>query len=313
MPTGILDIGSNTVHLIVLHPAPHARPTAIAQQRWVVPLMQYLDGDDALVPDGVQALSAAVDQALAFAEEQGVDQLVGMATSAFREIANGREVLRELERRANTDIQVLTGSDESEFTFVAARRWAGWGSGRLLVCDIGGSSLQIAQGGDEIPDQAFSLPLGAGRLTHQFLPDQPASAGQVAALRDHIQAVLATISDSFGAHSPDLTLGTSKLLRSLGQLAGSPVRGGADERTRVVSLAAIDDWAERLGRMSLEARAELPGMTPERALMMHAAALVASETLRQLGVSEFQTCPWALREGVLLQHSDQMSGSSSDY
>lgn len=307
---GILDIGSNTVHLLVLDPTPHARPAPLAQERSIVPIMQHLDAQGALTPEGMTLVLDGVRLALQAAETHRVDELIGMATSALREIPNGRHVLDRAAELAGTHFHVLTGAEESEFTFVAARRWAGWGAGRLLVCDIGAGSLQLALGAAELPEQAFSLPLGAGRLTHQFIADDPATPEQREALAEQVHSTLAQAATSLADRPPDRVLGTSKMLRSLGRLAG--FRRHHVMEGRVLRLEQLEDWTDRLGRMELTARLQLPGMTSERAHQVFAGAVIATEMMRTLGIEELETCPWALREGMVLQYIDPLGGSSQN-
>lgn len=302
---GILDIGSNTVHLLVINPTPHAFPAPLAQERTIVPLMRHLDASGAITDEGIELLLQSVRTAVAAAEQYDIDEMVGMATSALREIPNGPDVLRRVGEVAGTEIRVLTGTEEAEFTFIAARRWAGWGAGRMLVCDIGGGSLQIAQGASGMPDQAFSLPLGSGRLTHQFITSDPAAPEQREALAEQVRATLQHVTQPLAsAHRPDTVLGTSKVLRSLGRLAGhAHPRGG-----RVLRLDALADWTQRLGHMDLSQRLQLPGMTAERAHHVYAGAVTATELMRAMQVDEMETCPWALREGLLLQYIDPLGG-----
>ncbi|MCT1458174.1 Ppx/GppA family phosphatase [Aestuariimicrobium sp. p3-SID1156] len=306
---GILDVGSNTVHLLVLDPAPHARPAPLAQERRIVPLMLHLDQSGGITAEGMGMLTAAVTDCVNLAREWGVTELVGMATSALHEIPHGRDAVRHVEDLAGIPLRVLTGAEEAEFTFIAARRWAGWGAGRLLVCDIGGGSLQLAQGASELPAQAFSLPLGAGLLTHQFLPSDPGGREECETLVQHVRATLAHVISPLTSSAPDRVLGTSKMLRSLGRLAG--FRRTHTMEGRILRRDHLEDWTERLGRMPLDARLQLPGMTPERARQVFAGAVVASETMRALNIDELETCPWALREGVLLQFIDPRNNFDS--
>ena len=94
--------------------------------------------------------------------------------------------------RAETGValQVLSGVDESRLTFLAVRRWYGWSAGRIINIDIGGGSLELSSGVDEEPEVALSLPLGAGRLTREWLPDDPPGRRRVAMLRDWLATEL---------------------------------------------------------------------------------------------------------------------------
>ena len=99
---------------------------------------------------------------------------MAFATSAVREAGNSADVLDRVRAETGVDLQVLSGEDEARLTFLAVRRWYGWSAGRLLCLDIGGGSLELAVGMDEEPELAFSVPLGAGRLTRtRFRSDPP--------------------------------------------------------------------------------------------------------------------------------------------
>lgn len=224
MRLGVIDIGSNTVHLLVMDARPGARPVPQASHKTTVRLMRFLQEDGAISDEGVAALCQAVEDAAGVGREHGVDDTMALATSAVREARNGAEVLAELERRAGVPIEVLGGSEEAELTFLAARRWYGWGAGRLLLLDIGGGSLEIATGLDETPDVALSVPLGAGRTTKEFLlPEDPPRPEDVERLRRHVRAVLAdAVGPVLDAPTPDHVVATSKTFRSLARLAGLP-------------------------------------------------------------------------------------------
>jgi exopolyphosphatase/guanosine-5'-triphosphate,3'-diphosphate pyrophosphatase len=116
-------------------------------------------------------------------------------------------------------------------TFLAARRWCGWSAGRLAVLDIGGGSLELAVGADEHPDNAESVPLGAGRLTREWFSDDPPPRSEITALEGHLDAVLAPVARRLRRDGdPDLAVGTSKTFRSLARLtgAGKPVLTAAE-------------------------------------------------------------------------------------
>lgn len=304
---GVLDIGSNTVHLAVVDAAYTARPVQAAGARTVVRIMRYLQPDGSLSGEGVAAMLTAVDDAVRLARESAVDEMLPMATSALRDATNGSEVLAAIGERVGQPVRVLSGEDESRLTFLAARRWHGWAAGRLLVLDIGGGSLEIASGVDEEPDLAASLPLGAGRMTMAFLPDDPPAPAQVEALREHVRATLApTVAAFERLPAPDHVVATSKTFRSLARLAGMQVESvGPDDRWRM-RRAQLADWVPRLARITAEDRTALPGITPERTFQIVAGGVVAVETMRALGVDEVEICPWALREGAILRRLDHI-------
>ncbi len=183
MRLGVLDVGSNTVHLLVVDAHPGARPLPAHSHKAELRLAELLDEAGAIGPLGVDRLVATVTEALRAAEDKGCEDVLPFATSAVREATNADQVLERVRIETGVDLAVLSGEEEARLTFLAARRWFGWSAGKLLVLDIGGGSLEIAVGIDEEPDTAVSLPLGAGRLTGAWLPDDPAQPEQVRALR----------------------------------------------------------------------------------------------------------------------------------
>jgi exopolyphosphatase/guanosine-5'-triphosphate,3'-diphosphate pyrophosphatase len=176
MRLGVLDVGSNTVHLLVVDAHPGAHPTPMHDDRWLLRLAEQIGDDGQLSKAGEKALLQAVQEACKQAEKQGCEELLALVTSAIRDASNGLEVLDRIRQRTGVHLQVLTGEDEARLTFLAVRRWFGWSAGRLLVLDIGGGSLELAAGVDEDPDVALSVPLGAGRMTRRFLPEAVSGA-----------------------------------------------------------------------------------------------------------------------------------------
>ena len=308
MRLGVLDVGSNTVHLLVVDAHPGARPIPTASQKWVLRLMRYLEPDGAISDIGIAAILVAVADAVDAAREEGIEELLAFATSAIREATNGDDVLARVAQETGVELQVLSGDDEARLTFLAVRRWYGWSARRVLLFDIGGGSLEIAQGVDEGPDVARSLPLGAGRSTVAFLPDDPPSSAQVANLRGHARAVLA---DAMGAFrdlpAPDHVVGSSKTIRSLARLAGTIEEGVGSTERNVLSRRGLDDWTPRLAKIPADARPALPGITVDRTFQIVAGAVVLSEAMRAFRVNELEVSPWALREGLILRRLDRLS------
>ncbi len=143
MRLGVLDVGSNTVHLLVVDAYQGARPVPAFSHKAELRLGDHLDDANRLTPDCAMQLRDFVHEALRIAEDKGVQELLAFATSAVRDADNGDELLAWIQAETHVDIRVLPGPDESRLTFLAARRWFGWSSGRLLVLDIGGGSLEI--------------------------------------------------------------------------------------------------------------------------------------------------------------------------
>jgi exopolyphosphatase / guanosine-5'-triphosphate,3'-diphosphate pyrophosphatase len=231
--------------------------------------------------------------------------MTGFATSAVRDARNSDAVLEHVRARTGVDIEVLPGEDEARLTFLAVRRWFGWSSGRLAVFDIGGGSLEIAVGSDEAPDVAQSLPLGAGRLTREHL-----AAGvdddAVRRLRRTIRAGIAADAGAVTRSAPDHSVATSKTFRSLARICGAAPSVEGPLVRRVLDAAVLRETVPKLLGMSPDEVAELPGVSPSRAHQVVAGALVAEAVMDLFDLAELEICPWALREGIILERLDQI-------
>ena len=309
MRLGVLDVGSNTVHLLVVDARPGSHPDPVRSHKTELRLAELLGPDGALGAPGRALLVQAVADARQAADEEQVEDLVAFATSAVREAADGARALDEVREQTGVDLEVLPGEQEAAMTFLAVRRWFGWSSGRLLCLDIGGGSLEIACGRDEVPDVAVSVPLGAGRLTRDRLPGDPPSARDVAALREHVWQQLAPVVPRVvqdGRH--DRAVVTSKTFRSLARLDGAAPSALGPGVPRHLSRRGLEMIVERVIPMTAAERAQLPGVSVSRAPQLLAGALVALETLTAFGLERVEVCPWAMREGVVLRRLDWLVG-----
>jgi exopolyphosphatase/guanosine-5'-triphosphate,3'-diphosphate pyrophosphatase len=303
MRLGVLDVGSNTVHLQVVDTYPGARPNPTFNYKEELRLTQYLGDDEQISEEGVSKLRDCIKNAIEKSLEAQTQELLPFATSALRGAKNGDEIIKNINKDFQIDLQVLSGEEEAKLTFLAARRWFGWSSGRLLVVDIGGGSLEMAVGTDESPEIAVSLPLGAARLTKDFLKGDPYSEKSVRNLRDHVENSLEQILPTMVKHQEsDRAIATSKTLRTLARLCGDWFDGTGNN----ISIDAIRKISNKLADMDTPARAKLPGVSENRASQIVAGAFVAESVMRNLDLKNLEVCPWALREGVVLKWMDWM-------
>ena len=307
MRLGVLDVGSNTVHFLVVDAHQGGRPLPVFSHKAELHLGDHME-DDRLSASVTRQLRAFVDEALQIAEDKGVEEMLAFATSAVRDADNGDEVLAAVREGTGVDIRVLPGEEEARLTFLACRRWFGWSSGRVLMLDIGGGSLEIAAGLDEEPDVAISLPLGAARLTRDWLTGDPPKPEQVRQLRKHVRAEIARRAvDVAKAGTPDRAVATSKTFRQLARISGAAPSAEGVYVRRTVTHEDVTDLSKRLAAMTADQRAELPGVSLVRAPQLAAGALVADAAMDLLGLTEQEICPWALREGVLLRRIDTLA------
>ncbi|WDZ85499.1 Ppx/GppA phosphatase family protein [Micromonospora cathayae] len=311
MRLGVLDVGSNTVHLLVVDAHHGAHPWPAHSEKAVLRLAEQLGPDGALTDAGADALVAAVGTAREAATRLDTEDLLAFATSAVRDATNAAEVLARVREETGVRLEVLAGADEARLTFLAVRRWFGWSAGRLLALDIGGGSLEIAAGIDEYPDVAVSLPLGAGRLTRDRLAVDPTSAAPPPAevvddLREYVDGMLDPVVEQMTGVGWERPVATSKTFRTLARLAGAaPSSAGlwAPRRLTRTGLRQVLNFVRHIPPAQL---AGLEGVSVGRSHQLLAGAVVAEAVLRRLDVESLDICPWALREGVILRRLDHL-------
>jgi exopolyphosphatase/guanosine-5'-triphosphate,3'-diphosphate pyrophosphatase len=280
-------------------------PTAMSSTKAVLRLAEQIDGDGRMTDAGSDALVSTIKDFTKIAESSGCGEIMAFATSAVRDAVNSDDVLRRVRKTSGLDVVVLSGVDESRLTCLAVRRWYGWQAGRILALDIGGGSLEMSNGVDEEPDIAISLPLGAGRVTREWIQDDPPDRRRIAVLRDWLDAELrGPAKELRSAGKPNLAVGSSKTFRSLARLTGAAPSSAGPRVQRYVTQDGIRQLIAFISRMTTADRAELEGVSADRAPQIVAGALVAEATMRALDIDRLEICPWALREGVILRRLD---------
>lgn len=307
MRLGVLDIGSNTVHLLIVDAHQGAAPLPAWKSKISLRLAEHLKPDGSIDDVAAGQLVDFIREAQARAEDLGVAEFIAFATSAVREAPNGLTVLDAVRRHTGIEVEVLSGEDEARLTFLAVRRWFGWSAGRLLVLDIGGGSLELASGADEEPDVAISVPLGAGRMTRDLLIGDPPSEDDVREARRVTRAALGSVVGKLlRAGEPRIAVATSKTFRQLSRITGAAPSSEGFYVRRTLTRDDVHTWVPKLAAMTAAERARLPGVSESRARQLLAGAIVAEAAMDLLGIEEFEIGPWALREGVILRRIDSL-------
>jgi exopolyphosphatase/guanosine-5'-triphosphate,3'-diphosphate pyrophosphatase len=300
MRLGVLDVGSNTVHLQIMDAHHGAAPLAFQSFKEEIRLAEYLTESGDLSQEGIRTLLATLTRLKNAAKDIKLDDMLAFATSAIREANNSEAVLEAVLENTGVDLQVLSGPDEARFTFLAVRRWVGWSAGDVILLDIGGGSLEIATGYQENPSYSNSVMLGANRMTRQFLSGDPFNEKSLNRLRSHITETLQSLKSEVGDNENRTAIGTSKTFRTLRRIQQNflPELGGS------LTHEGLKIIVPKLSKMTHGQRAELPGVSSSRARQIVAGAMVAEGAMSALGIEKINQCPWALREGIVLQRLD---------
>lgn len=302
MRISVVDVGSNTVRLVVAD-AQDGVPLPVHTAKWRLRLSDDVRPGGPVPEEAVERLVEAVQEADRTAARWGAAGPLAFATAVVRAAPNRQEVLRTVRQRTGVGLYTLPGEVEAELTFLGARRWMGWRSGPLALMDIGGGSFEVAFGRGRMPDFVASLPLGAGRLTHEFFEGQdPPPPELVRALRRKVRHQLRDVAARIRWEGPRTAVATSRTFQQLGRLCGAPAGRHGPFVERQLHRSDLREAVAALAALPSSQRAELPGISAPRALQSLAGAVVGHTAMKLTGIESVTICPWAIREGVLLRH-----------
>lgn len=308
MRLAVLDIGSNSAQLQVVDVSAGAPPLPAHAVKEPTLLAEEIRPDGTLSKIGLDRVTLAVERAVRAATRLGVDQLYPFVTAAVRDAVNRDEIIAHIEAASGIRPQFLSGEEEGTLTYFAVRRWYGWSAGRLLVVDIGGGSMELVLGRDVRPDLAISLPLGAGRLTRQFLAADPPARKQLKALRKHVRDTLCEVLERLRWEGDARrVVATSKTFKQLARLNGAAARRKGPFVPRELTLPALRESIQKLSSVTTAERAGLRGIARSRARQVVAGAIAAETVMTALDITSVEICPWALREGILLRHLENVT------
>jgi exopolyphosphatase/guanosine-5'-triphosphate,3'-diphosphate pyrophosphatase len=304
MQIAAIDIGTNSVHMIVVRVRPDLSFEVVDREKAMVRLgAGGLDGR-ALTADAITATLQALSKFKRIAESHQVDQILAAATSATREARNGGEFLARIEHDTGIRPRVISGTEEARLIHHAAVYGVDVGSARAVVIDVGGGSVEITLGTGATVQLARSFKIGVIRLTERFVKSDPLGHGDERKLVKHILAEIDRHCDQIMEIGFDRVIGTSGTILSLGAVAATAERGTppAELRNLRISAKQIHRLRKNMVALDLKQRLATPALDPRRADLVVGGAVLVDTILRRLGASDVTLCDLALREGLVLDY-----------
>jgi exopolyphosphatase/guanosine-5'-triphosphate,3'-diphosphate pyrophosphatase len=303
MRIAAIDIGTNSIHMIVVRVRPDLSFEVIDREKDMVRLgAGGLDGRS-LTDTAIRAALQTLAKFKRLAESHKVDEIVAAATSATREAENGGDFIAEVHRQTGIAIRVISGTEEARLIHLAAGYGVDVGGTTAVVIDIGGGSVEITLGSASHLTLGKSFKVGVIRLTERFVESDPLSSGHERRLIKHLNRELGSYLDQIAARGFDRVIGTSGTILSLGALASSAAGSRVEDlRNLRVSAKGIHRVRKQLVEADLQERLQMPGMDPRRADLSVAGSILLDTILRRLGGEELTLCDLALREGLVLDY-----------
>ena len=304
MKIAAIDLGSNSIHLVIVEVRPSGGFHVVASEKEMVRL-----GATTLARGHLSAAAMArglevLRKYKRLCQSQRVDKILAVATSAIREARNGEEYLMRIGQKTGIWPRVASGEGEARLIYLAALHSIHLEGRRALVVDLGGGSVELALGTGTKPDWVASEKLGVLRMAERFSRHDPLAGKDEERLEAFVEGALAPHEEAIKAARPFCAIGTSGTILALGRLAHQRETGEDPESLNQITVkaATLAELRESLTRQSLRERLRVPGMDEPRADILPVGAVLLDTILRRFGIEELVLCEWALREGILLDY-----------
>lgn len=301
MRAAVLDLGSNSFHILVAEAGSDGAITPILREREMLHLGALVARHGHIPAGDADRAVATVAHFSELARRTGADPVMPIATAALREATNAAEVVARLSEAAGEQVRVVDGETEARLSYRGVRASVVPSTEPVLVMDLGGGSLEFAIGhGDEV-EWGVSLPLGVGRIMAAAVQDDPPTAADFDRIRTLVDAALSPVLDDLRRHREGDVVAVGGTVRALARIIAMDSSEWLPASLNMfrVQVEAMRDWSHRLGAMSLDERLTVAGMKDTRADHLHVAAVILAHALDRLDITEVTISDWGMREGVL--------------
>lgn len=305
MTIATIDIGTNTVLLLIADVGPHGTIQTVAGAQRIIRLGRNVDASRTIRPEGLDKCADVLAEYREIIRSHGCERTVACGTSALRDASNRDEFLAAMSKRTGITVEVISGDEEALWTFRGGRLVLGPTREECTVLDIGGGSTEFIVGSDETVHFKKSIDIGAVRLTERFIHSDPILPSDESLFRQFLRDQLA---DSLRAIPPSSAL--VGVAGTITTLAAMMQHMTAYDAARIngfrLSMKDLQDMNARLSKSTLAEKKSMPGLQPERADVIHAGAVILEEAMRFLRQPEVIVSDHGLRYGLVLREIERM-------
>jgi exopolyphosphatase/guanosine-5'-triphosphate,3'-diphosphate pyrophosphatase len=301
MKLAAIDIGSNSIHMIVARIDGEGSFDIIAREKEMVRLGERSLAEGVLGEDAQRRGLDTLANFRKIAEGYGVSEIIANATSAVRESRNGPDFIDRVRDEAGVDARIIEGVEEGRLIYLGVREVFDFGARRALIIDIGGGSVELVLADQRREYIVRSLKLGVRRLHDTFLHRDPPAKADLDALRAHVRATVAPVVEAVAHRGFDVVLGTSGTARALAKITATRT-GGSETH---VSRTELGRTVASLAKMTAEERAQAPGIDDKRRDAILEGAILMHTLLDAFGARGFDYCDAALREGMIIDYLER--------
>ena len=293
-----IDIGSNSCRLKIARVVQHSL-RVVHEDREVTRLGTSVFETGLVSPDAMAATLRALKRFYRAVQQHGADQTRAVATAAMRDARNGRAFLAWVRDETGWEVEIISGLEEARLIHRGVVNNEPGTSGRCLLIDVGGGSCEVSLSERKRLKETISLPLGAVRLTEEFLKSDPPAKEEIARMKQFVSRELRKASRRVTPGEVQTVIATSGTAAAL--FEATRIMRKARAKDYMASARDVRRLADKLTKLKNEDRSAIPGIGPRRSEIVVAGAQVYSELLEHFTLAGFRYSDMGLRDGVLAQ------------
>jgi exopolyphosphatase/guanosine-5'-triphosphate,3'-diphosphate pyrophosphatase len=310
---GFIDIGTNSIRLLVVRINPNHSYTVLSQQKQQVRLGEGEFETHEILPEAVERAVVVCKKFVDLGKTFSADEFVVVGTSATREATNQHELLERLRREVKIDVRVVSGLEEARLIYLGISGVVHLGNKNAFFIDIGGGSTEIAVGGDREYLFLDSFKLGAIRLTNRFFSGSggnPVPLTRYKEAQRYVKNEIVLSVQKIKALKPTCAVGSSGTIINLAEIAAKTLHPNKKMDGNTLSYRDLRKVIEMLCALPLEERRKVPGINPERADIIIAGAAILEIFMKELSFKTITVTGRGLEDGLLVDYLSRREGFS---
>ena len=304
-----IDIGTNSVRLLVVRLNPNHSYSILSQQKQQVRLGEGEFEEEEILPDAIERLVVVCKKFTELAQSFNTEEFVAVATSAMREAANQQEILHLLRHESRLDVRVISGQEEARLIYLGVSSGINLEDRQAFFIDIGGGSTEIAIGDKQNYQFLDSFKLGAIRLSNHYLSDnvtEPVSPEGYKKIQQHVKDAIVHSINKINRQKPDLAIGSSGTIMNLAEIAQKAFHENGDSNENILTHKDLRKVIDLLCSLPLEQRRKIPGINPERADIIIPGGAILDVFLKELSFDSIMITSRGLQDGLLVDYLSRM-------
>jgi exopolyphosphatase / guanosine-5'-triphosphate,3'-diphosphate pyrophosphatase len=308
---GFVDIGTNSVRLLVVRINPNFSYTIISQEKEVIRLGEEEFKDNVLKPDAMERAIFVCGKFAELAKTYGASEIVAVGTSAIREAHNQSEFLQKILDKTGLRVRVISGEDEARLICLGVSSGINIGEEKAIFIDLGGGSTEIAIGNQHECLYLQSLRLGAIRLTSQFIGEGwtgPVGITNYRRIKEYACSKIHVVKAKVQEHGARLAWGSSGTLINLAEITNKIFKKNVNGDNLTLTRKNLKKLATLLSSLPLDERKKIPAINSDRADIIVAGAAIIEAIMGELGLEEIKVSHRELRDGLLVDYLSKIEG-----